>query len=229
MLGLHNAAESMRGPTLILSIPESTNWENYRMSMHILTQVFFLQPEQQRIVKSQGKKQFIIGASGSGKTFLLMLKALDELRKGFEITFLIPKSKEYEYDYFKKTFESLGKINFFTHEGISTRSLAALKSKWLYIDDLENFVSEGYINQEQSTRAKRSRFSQLLGMNVKCTFLDVCDFLERASNVVTVISNNQLRYTPLTTEIIEELCQHYAKFGFQIHHLRKYPYYSSWC
>ena len=87
MLGLHNAAESMRGPTLILSIPESTNWENYRMSMHILTQVFFLQPEQQRIVKSQGKKQFIIGASGSGKTFLLMLKALDELRKGFEITY----------------------------------------------------------------------------------------------------------------------------------------------
>ena len=70
--------------------------------------LFFLNPEQQSVLQCRAKKQILYGEVGTGKTILLMQKALIALRNGEKIAFIVPECLEPKYNSFKRKYNDFG-------------------------------------------------------------------------------------------------------------------------
>ena len=70
--------------------------------------LFFLNPEQQSVLQCSAKKQLLHGEVGTGKTILLMQKALIALRKGEKIAFIVPECLKPRYNSFKRKYNGSG-------------------------------------------------------------------------------------------------------------------------
>ena len=70
--------------------------------------LFFLNPEQQSVLQCRVKKQLLYGEFGTGKTILLMQKALIALRNGEKIAFIVPECLEPKYNSFKRKYNGSG-------------------------------------------------------------------------------------------------------------------------
>ena len=77
---------------------------------------FFLTPEQNCVLSCQAERQLIYGEYGTGKTLLLMQKALNEMKEGNEIVIYIPGKLKPRYEQFRKQYRHLAKCHIFTHE-----------------------------------------------------------------------------------------------------------------
>ena len=71
-------------------------------------QLFFLNPEQQLVLQCHAEKQLLYGELGTGKTILLMQKALIALRNGEKIAFIVPECLEAKYNSFKRKYKDFG-------------------------------------------------------------------------------------------------------------------------
>ena len=60
--------------------------------------LFFLNPEQQSVLQCRAKKQLLYGEVGTGKTILLMQKALIALQNGEKIAFIVPECLKPKYN-----------------------------------------------------------------------------------------------------------------------------------
>ena len=82
----------------------------------VFEEPFFLTPEQYCVLSCQAERQIIYGEYGTGKTLLLMQKALDEMKEGNEIVIYIPGRSKPRYEQFREQYGHLAKCHIFTRE-----------------------------------------------------------------------------------------------------------------
>ena len=82
----------------------------------VFEQPFFLTPEQYCVLSCQAERQIIYGEYGTGKTLLLMQKALDEMKEGNEIVIYIPGRLKPRYEQFREQYGHLANCYMFTYE-----------------------------------------------------------------------------------------------------------------
>ena len=120
MVGMYNAVELSIGENVMdvyRAIDEQRFYDGcsssdvYRRNNEersYFDRLFFLNPEQQSVLQCSAKKQLLHGEVGTGKTILLMQKALIALRKGEKIAFIVPECLEPKYNSFKRKYNDFG-------------------------------------------------------------------------------------------------------------------------
>ena len=120
MVGMYNAAEMSIGENIMdvyRAIDEHRFYDGCSSSdvttrnsqeREYFDRLFFLNPEQQSVLQCPAKKQLLHGEFGTGKTILLMQKALIALRNGEKIAFIVPECLEAKYNSFKRKYNNLG-------------------------------------------------------------------------------------------------------------------------
>ena len=151
LLTLYTAVE-ISGVTNVMDIYKQIDQQNtykdcpnlavYKMSHFNFRPIFFLNPEQMRALSSDANCQLIFGEVGTGKTILLMEKALTMSTKGDNILFLIPRSLEPKY----KRFMEINYHKFQNHcatcpfEDLPTKDLALFDDSHIFMDEFQQFL-----------------------------------------------------------------------------------------
>ena len=137
---IFNIQETIRSQTFYKGCSNSSVIERKVEEMTIFEDFLFLNPEQQNVLECTNARLVISGEVGTGKTVLLMQKALMEMLEKQHVVFLVPKCLEAKYLYFSTKYENIGTSRVYTHETISDEILKSIEDCTIFIDECQHLL-----------------------------------------------------------------------------------------
>ena len=189
-LGMYNAVELSVGEN-VMDIYERIEKQRfyegcsnvvYRRTQEELSvsdQLFFLNPQQQQVMKCQANQQIISGEVGTGKTVLLMLKALDSMMRGEKVVLVVPRSLKPKYNSFRKKYKTFGRCEILSHEKFDWQRMSKYKKWALFFDELQNVVDMKHKRQLWRKSKSENCLIKLCDYAVTCP----------SAQIVAVLSN----------------------------------------
>ena len=175
-------------------------------------ELFYLNPQQQQVLQSQDRRLVIAGEVGTGKTVLLMLKALIAMRNGEKVVFLVPKCLKAKYNSFKAKYGHLGNCSVMSFEENLQTPFPELGNTSLYIDEWQTFLTP---RQQGSGKTNPYKLN-----NHQETSQHIISTLPSKTIVVMVVDcffgKNTFHTSGKTKNL---LSQHFITHGFQVFHL----------
>ena len=121
----------------------------------LLDQFFFLNPEQHQVWHSPNNNQIIGGCPGTGKTVLLMRKAMEAILNSRSVVILLPKCLQPKYQQFLKGIQSLErKFQVFTFEVLQHVAVGEFDDKDIFVDEFQMlFETDSSTYDKKNVRA----------------------------------------------------------------------------
>ena len=116
----------------------------------LVDQFLFLNPQQYEIWHCTNNKQFMVGYPGTGKTILVMRKALEKIQEGRSVVFLVPLGLKPKYDQFCYSIGSAeGRLSVVTFDCFLDMfdEPDTLSGKDIFVDEFQKFF-EMDLNEE---------------------------------------------------------------------------------
>ena len=162
-----------------------------KQELSAFDRIIYFNLEQTQVLDCRAKKQIIVGEFGTGKTVLLMQKALIALSNGEKVVFAVRKRLKPKYDCFQCHYRGRGSCTVLQYEDIS---LDVLKGASLFIDEfsidhsfdptflplLEQWEAEGLSEERTHQSIKAVIALDALTLNVSGNFNLELERLERA-------------------------------------------------